>query len=698
MNLYHILSLFLKYLPRGEEEAICNYLTFGNCNYKDGLLINKYENIPDVTFCQTICQNYDDCYFFNFLNGTCNVYHGFAHSQCEIVAGSPNEDLEQCFHVHDNSCATFVEENCSYNGTDTGFSAPPGQMSTPEECEAHCKLFQTIGGCNYWVFDRIDFSCTLLDSAERYCSGISGPKFPAFGECFDKGCDTLICDENAKLVNSTQFPCGQCVCNPGWAGPGTHCGPDNDNDGWSDEPLDCQKTLCAQDNCVGIPNSGQEDADGDGEGDVCDKDADNDGVDNVFDNCPNVANPSQADTDGDTVGDECDNCVDISNSSQEDTDRDGQGDACEDDVDNDGIENTLDNCMYDSNSDQMDVDGDGIGDVCDNCKKDSNPGQEDSNHNNIGDACEGETDTDNDGIPDDNDNCPNVPNSDQLDSDDDDIGDACDDDSDNDGIVDGEDNCPIVSNPDQEDSDKDGVGDACSDDCDGDSIVDSLDACPCNGDITVTDFRGIQNITLQPAGGPPPIWQFRNDGKEIFQEVNSAAGIAIGDAKLSAVEFEGTMYVGPGDDDWIGAIFSFQDSSNFYLIMGAQKDRTAEAGGPVPWQLKRVKSSTGPINDDMANAMGKPTSVPGQTEILWISPHSNGGWKHGISFRFKVTHKPLKDLINLQIYEGATLLEDSGDIYDYSDDSLKGGRLGVFCMSQADITWSALTYRCVPED
>ena len=55
--------------------------------------------------------------------------------------------------------------------------------------------------------------------------------------------------------------------------------------------------------------------------------------------------------------------------------RDGQGDACEDDVDNDGIENTLDNCMYDSNSDQMDVDGDGIGDVCDNCKKDSNPGK-----------------------------------------------------------------------------------------------------------------------------------------------------------------------------------------------------------------------------------------------------------------------------------------------------------------------------------
>ena len=49
-----------------------------------------------------------------------DVSSGFAKSDCDIVADSPNESLVQCFHAHDNTCAAFVEEDCVYNGTDTG--------------------------------------------------------------------------------------------------------------------------------------------------------------------------------------------------------------------------------------------------------------------------------------------------------------------------------------------------------------------------------------------------------------------------------------------------------------------------------------------------------------------------------------------------------------------------------------------------
>ena len=305
-------------------------------------------------------------------------------------------------------------------------------------------------------------------------------------------------------------------------------------------------------------------------------DGDEDGIIDIDDNCPQVANPNQVDTDND-----------------------GLGNACDTDRDNDGLENIEDNCPTIPNVDQQD-----------------------SNTNGIGDACEGVVDSDQDGVPDDNDNCPNIPNADQLDSDDDGDGNPCDADQDNDGILNTEDNCPIVSNADQLNTDGDETGDACEDDCDGDGILDDVDVCPCNNFIDMTDFADVLTLDMGENSDDqdPTEWQIGNGGTDILQFNNSAPGIAIGQARLHAVEFEGVMEVNDEtDDDWIGVVFSYQvyninafkidvllyncvqDDSNFYLFMSS-KDGSGQGG----WQLKRVTSTTGPVGTELSNAIRFP--------------------------------------------------------------------------------------------
>ena len=68
----------------------------------------------------------------------------------------------------------------------------------------------------------------------------------------------------------------------------------------------------ALDNCPGVQNPDQSDADGDGHGDACPvyQDMDGDSVADKQDNCPNIATSDFSDRDGDGVGDACDKSPD----------------------------------------------------------------------------------------------------------------------------------------------------------------------------------------------------------------------------------------------------------------------------------------------------------------------------------------------------------------------------------------------------
>jgi len=193
------------------------------------------------------------------------------------------------------------------------------------------------------------------------------------------------------------------------------------------------------------------DTDGDGTGDNADPDIDGDGLTNEEETAIGT-NAFSPDSDNDGVDDLIDNCKLTLNPSQADTDGDGSGDACDDDSDDDSLSDELEKSIG-TNPLKPDTDDDGVADnlEIDNGTNPTLP------------------DTDGDGYNDGNDTFPLDP-AEWLDTD-------------NDTIGDNSDNCLEVPNPDQNNTDEelslaklgyevdaDGLGNACDNDIDGNGL------------------------------------------------------------------------------------------------------------------------------------------------------------------------------------------------------------------------------------
>jgi putative metal-binding protein len=211
------------------------------------------------------------------------------------------------------------------------------------------------GGGRYRVFAPPDQDGDGYTVCEGDCDDGSSITYPGAPE---------ICDGIGNDCDDEAWPAPPPIDRDDDGDSVAECGGDCDDSDAARHPGAAESCNSLDDNCNAL-------VDEDGLG----VDTDSDGIHNLCDNCPQVANATQCDTDADGLGNACDNCAFVANPDQTDTDLDARGDAC-------------DNCRLDSNPLQDDYDGDRAGDACDNCLFDYNPAQTDFDHDLDGDVCD----------------------------------------------------------------------------------------------------------------------------------------------------------------------------------------------------------------------------------------------------------------------------------------------------------------------
>ncbi len=218
---------------------------------------------------------------------------------CDVASGSSND-------VNDNDVPDECEPDCNGNGVPDTYDISQGASTdingngVPDECEPDCNGNGVPDDYDVQHGGVPDINGNNIpDECDTDCNANGVPddyevEHDADADCNDNGvpdeCD--IDSGFSQDLNLNDVP--------------DECDPDADDDGIIDE----------FDNCPEVPNSPQTDTDGDGYGDRCD-------------NCPQIANVDQSNRDGDLWGDVCDNCPDLYYLSQSDRDGDGIGDACE---------------------------------------------------------------------------------------------------------------------------------------------------------------------------------------------------------------------------------------------------------------------------------------------------------------------------------------------------------------------------------
>lgn len=196
-------------------------------------------------------------------------------------------------------------------------------------------------------------------------------------------------------------------------------------------------------------------------------------------------------------------------------------------------------------------------------------------------------------------------------------------------------------------------------------------------------------LTLNFAGGQPAgNWSLQPGNLSVIQTINADPSFFLNNLNQTAFSIDGSWRVNErgGDDDYMGFVFGYQNSANFYLFDWKQGSQNYV--GTTAAEGMTVKKFTGATGDGLVDLsldeLWENEVDYGDMKVLATNHGSTVGWVDQTLYDFHLDFNVVPGQFTIVVKQGATELWNTTVV----DNTFSDGQFGFYNYSQQEVEYA----------
>jgi hypothetical protein len=202
------------------------------------------------------------------------------------------------------------------------------------------------------------------------------------------------------------------------------------------------------------------------------------------------------------------------------------------------------------------------------------------------------------------------------------------------------------------------------------------------------DLSSWTPLTLDfPGGQPAGNWVLGAGNTEVTQTVNADPSFFLNNLNFTNFTTQGTWQgTSAGDNDYMGFVFGYKNSSNFYVFDWKQANQASGAAFAAEGMtIKKFQGATGNGLADLSIAeFWENEHALGDMSVLAANHGSDKGWGSGVLYDFFLDFNTTPGQFTVVVKQGATTLWDQTVV----DSTFTSGQFGFYNNSQAPVRYA----------